>query len=326
VESSLASKVNIEPSVLILASRNDFACDYVVARLQALGVTYFRLNSEDLPQFELALDPHTPTLTGELASVRFTLLPEKLRSIYFRRPVFLRFPLASIRSPEEQFALEQWATFTRSLMVFEKCRWVNSPMHTYRAEHKPFQLMTAASVGFTIPKTIITNSKSHINSAFGNTEVAIKGIDTVFLENTQEALFGYTSIIKPSELSPLSLHSAPLVVQTAIRDKLDLRVTVIGEHVFCAAITAGSSRIEGDWRLQKHKTKFSPFPLPQDVSQKCIKLAHALGLIFGAIDLVLSSGEYYFLEINPTGEWAWLVDAAGFPLDEVIAKQLAWAP
>jgi hypothetical protein len=36
------------PEVLILASRFDFTCDYVVAALRKRGVSYLRLNSEDL--------------------------------------------------------------------------------------------------------------------------------------------------------------------------------------------------------------------------------------------------------------------------------------
>jgi glutathione synthase/RimK-type ligase-like ATP-grasp enzyme len=36
-------------------------------------------------------------------------------------------------------------------------------------------------------------------------------------------------------------------------------------------------------------------------------LLEALGLNFGAIDLVESKGSYFFIEINPTGEWGWLV-------------------
>jgi glutathione synthase/RimK-type ligase-like ATP-grasp enzyme len=317
---------NIQPSILILASRYDFACDYVISRLRSLGATYFRLNSEDLPQFELTLDPRGPALIGELPGARFTILPEKLNSIYFRRPVFLRHLPASIRSQEDQFALEQWAAFIRSLMLFEECRWINSPMHTYRAEHKPLQLATAARMGFAVPETIITNSPKHIEQEFGGAaSVAIKGLDTVFVQSEETDLFGYTSIVKPSEIAQVPLHSAPLIVQKAILDKTDLRVTVVGEQAFCAAITVGGLKIDGDWRLQKRNTEFSAYELPEEISRKCIEITHALGLTFGAIDLVFSKGEYYFLEINPTGEWAWLVDTAGFPLDEIIAKQLAWA-
>ena len=331
--SRLMERADLEPTILILASQHDFACDYVISRLRSKGETYLRLNSEDLPRLELTLDPRGPTLFGELppktgepAGVHFKVLSENLKSIYFRRPVFLRHAPANIRSPEEQFALEQWATLTRSLMVFERCRWINSPMHTYRAENKPYQLATATRLGFNIPDTIVTNSNKYIAQKFASTaSIAIKGIDTVFIQGGQEDLFGYTSILTHDEVARSHIQSIPLIAQRAILNKIDLRVTVVGEQVFCASITIDGSPIGGDWRLQKRNTKFSPFSLPREVSRKCIELTQALGLTYGAIDLALDDGQFYFLEINPTGEWAWLVDAAGFPLDEVIANELAWA-
>lgn len=33
---------------------------------------------------------------------------------------------------------------------------------------------------------------------------------------------------------------------------------------------------------------------------------YELNLNFGGIDLVYSNGRYYFIEVNPTGEWGWL--------------------
>ena len=48
----------------------------------------------------------------------------------------------------------------------------------------------------------------------------------------------------------------------------------------------------------------------------------ALGLEFGAIDLALQDDVYYFLEINPTGEWGWLMGAE-LPIAEALARVLS---
>jgi glutathione synthase/RimK-type ligase-like ATP-grasp enzyme len=47
-----------------------------------------------------------------------------------------------------------------------------------------------------------------------------------------------------------------------------------------------------------------------------------LGLFFGGVDLALVKDRYYFIEVNPTGEWAWLVDAAGLRIDTAICDCL----
>ncbi len=48
-----------------------------------------------------------------------------------------------------------------------------------------------------------------------------------------------------------------------------------------------------------------------------------LGLRFGALDfLVTPDGEWYFLEINPNGQWAWIEQETGLPISDAIADAL----
>ena len=63
--------------------------------------------------------------------------------------------------------------------------------------------------------------------------------------------------------------------------------------------------------------------LPDEIRSSCLRLVRALNLRFGAIDLVLTpDGQYYFLEINPNGQWLWLEDKLGFPITNDIATWL----
>ena len=46
-------------------------------------------------------------------------------------------------------------------------------------------------------------------------------------------------------------------------------------------------------------------------------------LEFGAFDFILSkSGELYFLEVNPNGQWYWLEDLTGVLISDAIADIL----
>ena len=48
-----------------------------------------------------------------------------------------------------------------------------------------------------------------------------------------------------------------------------------------------------------------------------------LDLVFGAIDLVVTpDGRYVFLEVNPTGQWAWFPDHITLPIRDAIATLL----
>lgn len=80
--------------------------------------------------------------------------------------------------------------------------------------------------------------------------------------------------------------------------------------------------VTGDWRLEKDRIQYEPFTLPDKISDSCIEFQKKLGLTFGAIDLIESGGKFYFIEINPTGEWAWLIKTANLPLDKAICDEL----
>jgi glutathione synthase/RimK-type ligase-like ATP-grasp enzyme len=47
-----------------------------------------------------------------------------------------------------------------------------------------------------------------------------------------------------------------------------------------------------------------------------------LGLEFGGIDFALVDGTFYFIEVNPTGEWGWLVSVSDLPIDKAIVNSL----
>ena len=316
----------VVPRVLLLASRFDLSCDRVVAHLRRSGTSYFRLNSEDVQDLAVIAVPNEARVSIRSDEFNVQLERDTLKAIYFRRGVYPRESVTARHSAQEQLSRSHWSVFMRSFMVFDSCFWINHPAATYKAEHKAIQLSVARSIGFDIPRTVITNDASGVaEAALGSPKVAIKGLDTVLVWEDGFETFGYTNLVD-TELATLShLRSAPLIAQEALENKLDLRVTVMGQRVWCASVTHKGEPIEGDWRLHDKNTAFEYFELPRDISRKCRDLCQALGLAFGAIDLALQDDTYFFLEINPTGEWGWLVDQANFPIDVAVAEALAEA-
>jgi glutathione synthase/RimK-type ligase-like ATP-grasp enzyme len=312
----------IEPEVLILSSRTDFGCDYVIAQLAALGRPYLRLNTEDLPSYEISFDPLRKELWCKIKHTNFLISSEILRSVWFRRSVYLRDSGSSVPSrADEQIARMQWAAFIRGLVVFDRAKWFNHPGATYLAEQKPLQLSVAKDIGFSVPQTLITNDATKART-FSSERLAVKGVDTIIAHESGQEVFAFTDILPKSQVGTENLRAFPATVQEAILPKIDLRVTVVGDAVFAASITRDGCEITGDWRSNKTGLCYARHSLPSSVERLCLKLIDRLGLRFGAIDLVQRSGDYFFLEINPTGEWAWLVDATGMKIDEAIARAL----
>ncbi|MTV47891.1 RimK-like protein [Heliobacillus mobilis] len=313
---------NIKPNILIVSNRYDFASDYITTALLEKEVSFLRINKEDLPFVNVSMDPVRNSIIVENKNDVYEVSSNNLKSIYFRGPTFLREKGITL-SADEQLSRSQWQAFIRALMIFNESKWVNNPKATYYAETKPVQLSLANQIGFSVPKTIISNSSKLIEKLEVTTDnYVVKSLDAVLLDLGERQAFVYTNIIHKEELLDAELSSAPVIIQELLEPKVDLRVTIVENEVFAVEILEEQKGIRGDWRLRKNQVKYIPVTLPPEVEQKCINLVNRLGLVFGAIDLVRVNNCYYFIEINPTGEWAWLIDQAEQRIDLAITRCL----
>lgn len=260
-----------------------------------------------MSHLRMSFDPVTRSMTVIGLGIEASL-GSGLRSVWYRSPVFPRI-VSSDNSPAEQLKRSQWNAFLRSMMVFDEARWMNHPVDTYKAETKPYQLLAASRCGFSVPRTLAGNDVSRAKKEFPQ-KLIIKSIDTVYLREGGDALFAYTSILDSGELSDENFHQVPSIAQEFVSPKTDLRVTVVGASVFAYKILVNGEAAPGDWRLHKREELvYEPYSLPEFVRSGCVDLCSNLNLPFGAIDLIESEGRIVFVEINPTGEWAWLPNA-----------------
>lgn len=304
--------------VLILSSIHDFATDLVVQRLRERGIEYVRMNREQFPELRISFDPIAPAMKVTGLGID-AVVDQRLNSVWFRSPVFLRNASGVVLDPAEQLARSQWAAFLRSMMVFGSARWMNDPAAIYKAEAKPFQLQVADRCGFAVPRTIVGNDVSELRRHFSE-ELVIKSIDTVYLRDGADALFAYTSVLSITDLTDANLHAAPVIAQEFISPKKDVRVTVVGDRAFAYEILVDGKAAPGDWRLHKRdQLQYLQIELAPGIERKCVDLCAQLGLPFGAIDLIDSDGNFIFVEVNPTGEWAWLPGAEASVSDVIAA-------
>jgi glutathione synthase/RimK-type ligase-like ATP-grasp enzyme len=80
-----------------------------------------------------------------------------------------------------------------------------------------------------------------------------------------------------------------------------------------------------DWRRSRpHEVHWEKGELPRDVAERLVRLVAALGLVYGAADLIVTpEGRYVFLEVNPGGEWGMLEKELGLPIAAALADALA---
>ena len=310
--------------VLLVANSRDFATDYVVAQLIRRGAPYYRLDLDLLEADSVSLDPVGRQLSvrGEPGDV--TITPQSLSGILFRAPTYLRESSSGRWSSEELLQRHQWAAFARSLIVLDCPAWINYPPSVYLAECKPYQLCVASRVGFAVPESRVANIAPSPDAPVWDSDaaLAVKALDSFLLRVDGEDAFFYTRRITAADAGREAVSAMPLIFQRYLGKKLDLRATVVRDQCFTASVTVDGRGVDGDWRLAKRQAAFAAYDLPPEIRLKCMELTRELGLLYGAIDLALVDGTYYFLEINPTGEWAWLVEATGMRIDEALADAL----
>lgn len=306
--------------VLVISNKLDFTSDYVCLELQKRNVNYLRINRDEFHNYEIIFDLEKLTIKINISGKEFILSDKTLKAIYYRAPIYLRDIYQPNIEIDEQLFRTQWTAFIRNLAIYENVKWLNNPIATFKAENKLLQLKYAKEVGFLCPKTIVTNTNK-LNLDVEK-QYIVKSLDTALLRKDNKEAFVYSSVIKGQEILESSLNISPIVIQDYLYPKIDIRVSVIKDKIYAVKIVQNNQGIDGDWRLQKYNLSYIPIELPNDIKEKCIKLVDNLGLAFGGIDLIKSNEEYYFIEINPTGEWAWLVDAANLKIYEGICDFL----
>src|SRR5262249_10189507 len=117
--------------------------------------------------------------------------------------------------------------------------------------------------------------------------------------------------------------------QEAVDVATDIRVTVVGKKVFAATVTPTMAdktpAAVRDWRAGDHYggTTIQAFELPAAIARACVRHVKELGLMYGAIHLLLDKkGNFWFLENNPNGQWAFIEEATKQPIGKAIAELL----
>lgn len=317
-----------EKLILILSNKWDISVDFIVRELSKRGENFIRLNTEDLPYSDCTVSlPDFSFLLPDGKEV--TELVGNLKSVLFRRPGRPFEEVESSNLPSEptlRYSREQWHALIEGLLSINGVLWINNPRANDLMECKIVQLWKAVELGFSIPRTCITSSKEKVEKfiqSCGGCVVA-KSLYSSLIEYTNKDFFVFTTIIKNlKDIPSPEIGIAPVIFQEYMDPKIDYRVTVIGEKAYAVRIesTKGES-IPADWRTEKGELKFIPCELPNSIRKMCISFVSRCGLVFGAIDLVQVNDYFYFLEINPNGEWGWLQKGTRLPIAETITDCL----
>lgn len=316
------------PQYLIVTNKKDLTSDFIVREMRNSGLDFYRINTEDFPLLTFTQELGRSTV---LSSENCRIDLKRIRAAYFRRPLPPTLQSDGIPPSSKHYIHEEWSYLLRSLYLELDEKWFNHPNRIILAEDKPKQIRLARDIGFAVPDTVITNELEAVRSLFAAGEVVAKPLKQSLLEDQAgPGSVIYTSTIQSfSEIDERALKVAPVIFQRKLQKQFDLRVTVIDNDVFSVAIKSQAfEETKTDWRHSVvTNLEHEIFALPEDIADRCREIVKRLQLRYGAIDLVLDpSGEFWFLECNPNGQWAWIENRTGLPIAATIVKSMENMP
>ena len=203
--------------------------------------------------------------------------------------------------------------------------WVNHPARIADAS-KPVQLATAASCGLNTPRTLITNDPRGKVRDFARRVGDRVITKTLSAGNYSEA--GATGLLYTSEIDERD-YEHPGIAATAhlfqeIIGGTDVRLTVVGEECFAAAIHATSPAGPLDIRAHHDAVTYEAIEPPSHLKTGVRAMMKRMGLLYGTFDFKVGNTDkdWTMLELNANGQFAHTEDAAGLPISAAIAELL----
>ncbi|MDF5711281.1 MAG: MvdC family ATP-grasp ribosomal peptide maturase [Nostoc sp. S4] len=323
--------MHLERNVVLLISHSGdyFTIDRVAEAVSKRGAQPFRLDTDKFPtavqlQANLSNSGSNHTLKYKESSLN----TEQVQAVWMRR--IWQPDLGKELAPQFQAACsnESLAVLDGFWDSLRTATWVDDLQRISAAENKLRQLRVASEVGLIIPQTLVTNNPQQARDFFHqvNKKMVAKLLRPLSYGMQASSFFMYTSAVKEEDLIDAeTLRYCPVVFQEQILKQLELRAVYVNGNLFVGALDAsGYAASTQDWRRgTKEVLTWQPYQLPDNLIRCLDAFMARFGLVFGAFDLIKTpSGEYVFLEINPTGEWGMLERDLDYPIAEAIADAL----
>ncbi|MDP1843751.1 MAG: hypothetical protein Q8K64_10055 [Sediminibacterium sp.] len=314
--------------ILIISIQNDHSTDLVCQYLNLWNISFLRINLEDEIGIEQIL------FSKKKVSVKLIYKEsifdfKSIKKIWFRNGHFFnvfiqRIKLANSQKLEKVFLLAEIKIINDFIFSFiEKMSCFGS--FSLGSPNKLEILALAQSFNLNIPETLVTDRvENGINFINGYDKIITKPLSEAIQVNGNKKFTKQIDI----ELLKEKLEFSPVLLQQYIVPICELRIFVFNYNFYTLAIvnTENSDTKIKDWRyFDLHRTnRYSSFNLPVSLKKRICNLMKAMMINCASIDLILASDyKYYFLEINPVGQYYFIGRLTNSPIEKEIALYLS---
>lgn len=327
-----------KPVILIFSIYDDAATTEVMRWLHRSGrCDVVRINSDEVAAQASVLRISGETFSMTVKGREFAL--EDLQAVWYRKGEFW------FRDSTGPVDIEGHAELSEALTarVASESQRVRDYVHHLIAHRVPtlahariaslnklIVLDEARAVGLHVPEFHVSNDTEWLFDIASRQPMITKAMSNgVYLwdfAQSQRAYFSYTERVTPASFDGLPQRIPLSFVQREVTKALELRIFHLDGQLFPIAIF---SQADEQTRVDHRKYNYErpnrtvPYALPSHVAERVLTLFRRLGLNTGSVDMMLGEdGNYYFLEINPAGQYDALSRACNFDIGVRIAQWL----
>lgn len=300
-------------NILIITSSFDLTVDYFIEKFRNRS-DFYRLNMDLFSDYEIKM---THNEGFSIKSEYWTLKQDEIDSIYYRKPSFP--DMSNYDVKYHRMMQKDMLTLVKGIADSFDGRCLSKPSILSCAENKVYQLCVANAVGFITPKTLISNSSSEGCAFCNEIKSIIKPLSIGKVYSERRVGIIQTNMVDECYNFD-GLELSPTYFQEYVIKDYEVRATIINKNVYSVKIEA-SDKV--DWRKSESRNLYSVIEIPKEIEDQCFQMMDKLNLKFGAFDFIVNNDKYYFLEINPNGQWYWLEEALNLNISESIFNYLA---
>jgi ATP-grasp ribosomal peptide maturase len=310
-----------ERPVLVVTEADDVTADMVIAELNRRDVPVARFNPADIGEdltVSARFGARPAQAAGRVRTPSRDVPLHRVRSVYWRRPRWPRFP--HLGDDDARFAAAQVRYGLGGILyALDEPLWVNHPLRNAAADYKPAQLALAERLGLMVPPTLVTNDPDEARAFIVEHEhVVFKTLRWTPYRRDGVPVTGWAEPVMPFEIDA-SVCVTPHLFQARVHKTADVRVLVVGRRLFAVRIESGLL----DWRKDYSALSYSVVDLPDQVSKALLAYLDHYGLVSGSFDFAVDThGGHWWLELNPNGQWGWLEEKTGLEMSAAFADLL----
>ncbi|GLL05098.1 hypothetical protein [Dactylosporangium matsuzakiense] len=215
-----------------------------------------------------------------------------------------------------------WLTLIAGFARAGGVDWLSALDDVNRAEGKLAQYGAAQRLKISVPDTLVASDQVPLHTALGSRFVLKPLGPGHFVGEDHQSRVVFATETDADAPMLEHLAGAPFLAQQRIDVRLHLRVVTVARQVWACGLDACNAPF--DWRRQAATQRsFSVVTPPADVRAGALRLVEHFDLGYSSQDWVLDqSGQAWFLDLNPSGQWLFLPEPVRSAVTRAIAGWL----